>query len=81
MSGSLWGIANGATSTAGSFMVGGTLGSPPASGWTSSLGDMVVRIDTKLKVRTNLMKNACLLYDLIINGYFLHTPRKSPLYC
>jgi hypothetical protein len=66
MSGSLWGIANGGMSASGSFMVGGTLSSPPATGWTSSLGDMVMRIDTKLKVRTAIPVLHCYAENLII---------------
>jgi hypothetical protein len=47
---SLWGIAN-ANTVAGmsSHMFGGSLGSPPPS-WTSSYGEMVLKIDSKFKV-------------------------------
>jgi hypothetical protein len=57
MSSSLYGIANpsGAGSTlGGSVMYGGALGSPPAT-WTTSLGEMVLKIDGKFKV--------CLLFN------------------
>ena len=45
--GSLWGIANGTHLTNG--VSGGALMSPPAV-WTPALGDMVLKIDGKLKV-------------------------------
>ena len=57
MSGSLWGIANASVTTGagggsnGPFMHGSALASPPASGWTSGFGEMVLKIDGKLKVR------------------------------
>lgn len=64
MSGSLWGIAN-ASVTAGAgaghngpFMHGSALASPPASGWTSGFGDMVLKIDGKLKkITSTLLKD------------------------
>lgn len=55
--GSLWSIANaslnasGIAGPPGSTMFGNALGSPPLSNWTPSLGDMVLKIDGKLKVR------------------------------
>ena len=51
MSGSLWGIANAGNSSSGSQMIGGVLSSPPIVGWNNSLGEMVLKIDSKLKVR------------------------------
>lgn len=57
MSGSLWGIANASVGSGagggpnGPFMYGNALSSPPASGWTAGLGEMVLKIDGKLKVR------------------------------
>ncbi|PPR03953.1 hypothetical protein CVT26_001158 [Gymnopilus dilepis] len=47
--GSLWGIANPSSNSSGSFMMGGGLASPPAVNWVSSWGEMVLKIDTKLK--------------------------------
>ncbi|TFK43018.1 hypothetical protein BDQ12DRAFT_677193 [Crucibulum laeve] len=62
MNGSLWGIANagmgagaGVGGAAGSFMYGGALGSPPPTSWTSSLGDMVIKVDGKLKKITSAL--------------------------
>lgn len=53
LSGSLWSIANptapGVGGTAGA-LYGGALGSPPVMVWAASLGDMVLKIDGKLKV-------------------------------
>jgi hypothetical protein len=47
---SLWGIAHANTAAgAGSTMFGGSLGSPPPS-WTSSFGEMVLKVDGKFKV-------------------------------
>lgn len=57
--GSLWGIANANQATAtGSTMLfaGGSLGSPPPS-WTSSFGEMVLKIDSKFKVRYISLKS------------------------
>lgn len=53
--GSLWGIAHASVGSnssgpAGSFMYGGALGSPPPS-WTPALGEMVLKVDGKFKVR------------------------------
>lgn len=45
--GSLWGIANGPHMASG-LAIGGMM-SPPAS-WSPTLGDMVIKIDSKLKV-------------------------------
>ncbi|KAH8117620.1 hypothetical protein DFH11DRAFT_1504628 [Phellopilus nigrolimitatus] len=45
--GSLWGIANGSTHAAGG-PTGGALMSPPAT-WSPVLGDMILKIDGKLK--------------------------------
>lgn len=50
MSSSLWGIANPGAGAGGSVMYGGALGSPP-SVWTPALGEMVLKIDGKFKVR------------------------------
>lgn len=47
--GSLWGIANGPHMASG-LPIGGMM-SPPAS-WSPTLGDMVIKIDSKLKVRS-----------------------------
>lgn len=49
MSGSLWGIAHATSSSAGAMSVG-TLSNPPAATWTSSFGEMILKIDGKLKV-------------------------------
>ncbi|KAF8911184.1 hypothetical protein CPB84DRAFT_1922512 [Gymnopilus junonius] len=49
MSGSLWDIANPSSNPSGSFMMGGGLSSPPAISWVSSWGDMVLKIDGKLR--------------------------------
>ncbi len=46
--GSLWGIAH-ANIGASSGLYAGALGSPPPS-WTSTLGDAIRQIDSKLKV-------------------------------
>ncbi|KDR81854.1 hypothetical protein GALMADRAFT_221725 [Galerina marginata CBS 339.88] len=46
MSGSLWSIANATSGSSGSMMGGS---SPPFINWTNSLGDMVLKIDGKLK--------------------------------
>ncbi|KAF9466276.1 hypothetical protein BDZ94DRAFT_208396 [Collybia nuda] len=54
MSSSLWGIANPSGGGSGSVMYGGALGSPPAA-WTASLGEMVVKIDGKLKKITSTL--------------------------
>lgn len=48
--GSLWGIANG-PQMSNNFTVGGMM-SPPAS-WSPGLGDMVIKIDGKLKVSSD----------------------------
>ena len=58
---SLWGIAHASGSgtpaalggNGGNVLYGGALGSPPPS-WSSSLGDTVKQIDSKLKVRLTL---------------------------
>lgn len=49
--GSLWGIANGAYFPAG--LTGAGMMSPPAT-WTPTLGDMFLKIDSKLKVRLSV---------------------------
>ncbi|KAF8894710.1 hypothetical protein BD779DRAFT_1502529 [Infundibulicybe gibba] len=61
MSSSLWGIANAPTSggttagaAAGSFIVGGTLGSPP-SGITPNLAETILKIDSKFKKITSIL--------------------------
>jgi hypothetical protein len=51
MSGSLWGIANAASGPSGQGMIGGGMPNSVAGGWNSALGDMVLKIDSKLKVR------------------------------
>jgi hypothetical protein len=48
VSSSLWGIANASLTSGPAF--GGGLSSPPATNWTPSLGEMVLKIDSKLKV-------------------------------
>jgi hypothetical protein len=55
--GSLWSIANASLNASGiagpsaSMMFGNALGSPPVSNWSPNLGDTVLKIDGKLKVR------------------------------
>ncbi|PPQ67662.1 hypothetical protein CVT25_012690 [Psilocybe cyanescens] len=51
MSGSLWGIANPSSGPMG----GGSITGQPAPGWSSSLGDLVVKIDSKLKKITTIL--------------------------
>lgn len=58
---SLWGIANasiggGNGGPGGNFMYGGALGSPPPS-WTPALGEMVLKVDGKFKVRLIISPN------------------------
>jgi len=55
MSSSLWAIANPTGAMMGSTMFGGTLGSPPPVMWTKSFGEMVQKIDEKLKVSLTLV--------------------------
>lgn len=58
MSGSLWGIANPGTGSGGGsnpgangpLMYGGSMGSPP-NGWASTMGEMIMKIDAKFKVK------------------------------
>lgn len=61
--GSLWGIANATLGSAGgsNLMYGGALGSPPPS-WTPALGEMILKVDGKLKVSS---KSTALHGDLI----------------
>lgn len=47
MSSSLWNLAN--PGGGAGIMYGGALGSPPAA-WSPSLGEMVLKIDGKIKV-------------------------------
>jgi hypothetical protein len=58
MSGSLWGIANAASGASGQGMIGGGMPNSVAGGWNSALGDMVLKIDSKLKVRMLLLSLA-----------------------
>lgn len=53
MSGSLWEIAHATPGGAGPQMLGALPGAFPG-GWNSALGDMVLKIDSKLKVRSRL---------------------------
>ncbi|KAF4614670.1 hypothetical protein D9613_003218 [Agrocybe pediades] len=55
MSGSLWGIAHAGSNSSGSQMVGGVLSSPPIVGWNNTLGEMVLKIDNKLKKITSVL--------------------------
>jgi len=48
--GSLWGIANASSTPSGGFTMGNGMVSLPVAAWTSSLGEMVLKIDSKLKV-------------------------------
>ncbi|RXW22712.1 hypothetical protein EST38_g3150 [Candolleomyces aberdarensis] len=58
---SLWGIANASLNAPGiagpssSMMFGNSLGSPQVTNWTPSLGEMVLKIDGKLKKITSLL--------------------------
>jgi hypothetical protein len=50
ISGSLWSIAHATSGSSGSMAPGGTLSGPQAAIWTNSYGEMVLKIDGKLKV-------------------------------
>jgi hypothetical protein len=50
MSGSLWSIAHATSGSSGSMAPGGTLSGPLAAIWMNSYGEMVLKIDGKLKV-------------------------------
>jgi len=50
MSGSLWSIAHATSGSSGSMAPGGTLSGPLAAIWMNSYGEMVLKIDSKLKV-------------------------------
>jgi hypothetical protein len=58
MSSSLWGIANPGSGPVGSVMYGGAMGSPPPV-WTPALGEMVLKIDGKIKVSVLHNFNLC----------------------
>jgi hypothetical protein len=57
---SLWGIANGVPGSAGGMGGANPLNAVPGSSWTPAIGEMVVKIDGKLKV--------CFLLTLLIYG-------------
>ncbi|KAF8652696.1 hypothetical protein AX16_004200 [Volvariella volvacea WC 439] len=60
LNGSLWGIANAGMTvpagigSVGGMMYSGTLGSPPAT-WASTMGDSVLKIDSKFKKITGML--------------------------
>ncbi|PFH52458.1 hypothetical protein AMATHDRAFT_57082 [Amanita thiersii Skay4041] len=65
VSNSLWGIANSSTNIAVGPSVGssgtvlhmGSVGSPPAGNWSALWGDMLLKVDSKIKkITTNLLK-------------------------
>ncbi|PPQ65308.1 hypothetical protein CVT24_011435 [Panaeolus cyanescens] len=58
LSSSLWAIANPSAALMGSATFGGTLGSPPPAVWNKALGEMVQKIDEKLKrITSTLLKD------------------------
>lgn len=63
-SGSLWSIANASNIPHGAVNV------PPATSWTNSLGEMVLKIDGKLKVR--LMSFKCYIDLIYLRKLHLH---------
>jgi hypothetical protein len=46
----LWNVAIGSTALGGTAAGGGLLSSPPPS-WTPALGELVLKVDSKFKVR------------------------------
>jgi hypothetical protein len=48
----LWNVALGSTAFGGNAPGGGVMNSPPPS-WTPALGELVLKVDSKFKVRKN----------------------------
>ncbi|KAF9484888.1 hypothetical protein BDN70DRAFT_796759 [Pholiota conissans] len=53
--GSLWGIANASSGPSGQLMIGGGMPLSVVGGWNNTLGDMVLKIDSKLKKITSAL--------------------------